>query len=99
MKIDFSVPLKNLAGAPLLVRDGDQDVNMTLATAAVEALLAPGQQNEAGEQKFRAYQLAQRLYKAGEVDISPEEASYLKEKIGAHYVPAVVGPCFVLLNG
>jgi hypothetical protein len=98
-KIDFSAPIKTLSGQSFKTKEGDADRDMTLADAAVEGLLAPTQAPESGEEKFRLFKLAERIYKAGEVDVEPEEIALIKQKIGAHYLPAVVGPAFKLLNG
>jgi hypothetical protein len=43
--------------------------------------------------------LAEKLYKAAEVDVEPEDIVLIKAKIGAVYGPAVVLPAYKLLNG
>lgn len=98
MKIDFSTVLQTLTGVAFQIKETDKERDMTLADASVEALLAPSQ-DETGQQKFEAYQLAAKVNKAAEVELTPEEVAAIKSKIGAAYGPAVVGPAFTLLNG
>lgn len=99
MKIDFSTVLLTLYGKPYMSKTDTGEVPLTLASAALEALLGPAQSPETGEQKFRAYQLAERVALGGEVDLIPEDVVLLKEKIGVHYLPGVVGAAYKQLNG
>jgi hypothetical protein len=97
MKVNFSAPLVGLDGKAL--QEGNAPP-LTLGKACEMALVAatPQSQSETGEEKYKAWKLAQRVA-SGEHDISPEDASYLKLKIGHFFTTAVVGPAYDLLNG
>jgi len=84
-----------LDGKP--INDGSKDV--TLRTVATQALMASFQGEDVdGEEKFKRYQLAVRINAEDSLTISPEQAAKLKLLIGKGFTPAVVGPCFELLN-
>jgi hypothetical protein len=96
MKINFDQELKGLDGEAL--KEGDKA--FTLKRAAVEALVALAPDDRAnGEEKCKRWQLAVRVNGGGEVELSPEEAAMVKERIGRLYGPLVIGPAWQLLNG
>lgn len=101
MKIKFSTVLLALDGTSLKKQDakGTDLGIMTLAHASTEALLAYSE--DSGTAKFEAYEIARKIKEAGdgELEITPEDAGKIKDKIARIYSPAVVGPAFVLLNG
>ncbi|HQR20126.1 MAG TPA: hypothetical protein PKV98_04630 [Burkholderiaceae bacterium] len=99
MKVNFSEVINNLQGSPIQVPDGEKTKDCTLAYVAAEALLAfDPQVKESGETKAKSYALAVRLVKGGEQEVSAEDIVLLKNKIGDTFAPAVVGPCFELLE-
>jgi hypothetical protein len=100
MKINFDSELKALDGAALQT-GGNESKPFTLKLAAVEALMRDTDQDakQSGEQKLKRFDLAERIFKGGEIEITPEEAALIKERIGKGFTPAVVGPAFRLLNG
>lgn len=88
-----------LSGEPIQTKISEKETRpMILEDAAIEALMTPFE-GEAGEAKFKAFNLAQKIYGRGEVDIEPGDAELIKNKIGRCYAPVVVGPAYKLLNG
>lgn len=95
MQIDFSQKFKTLDGAPIEKPDGKG--GMTLASAAVDALLISTQ--ESGEDKAKAYHLAMRVSNGGAQQVTVEEIATIKKKIGEAFGPIIVGPAFDMLEG
>lgn len=98
MKINFDSTLKHIDGKDLTIKEG---VGLTLKAACIESLMqiTDSDRNASGEVKFKRYELAVKVSAGGEVEITPEEATMLKERVGEVYGPAVVGPAYKLLNG
>lgn len=111
MKFNLNVVLKNLDGSPVTeavvdrMEEGKQVVRkvveVTMAGIATNALLSvPQEQDMPTQVKYNRYKLAQRIAGAeGEVELSAEEVSMLKDLIGKAYAPLVVGQAFDLLEG
>lgn len=97
MKRDFSDVLTGLAGQRLVDEKGD---DLTLGSVSVTALLAQYQDEQAlsGDEKFRRYQLAERIAKLDVQEVSAEEVALLKRLIGKGYGPMLVGPAYVALE-
>lgn len=93
MKRDFSQPLAAL-GQPL-----PEPAN-TLGGVSIAALLGSyaDEQGLSGEEKFRRYQLAERIHAGGMQEVSAEEVSLLKKLIGKNWPPAVLGPAYEALE-
>lgn len=88
---NLDAPLLDLAGRPLADADGP----VTVRTVAVNALLGAAEnQNATGVQKAERYRLAVRLAAGGEQTLSPEELVTVKQLVGSHYLPLVVGQVF-----
>ena len=95
MKVNFSQVLLDLEGNAL--KDGGKDV--TLGAMAAQALLAADPNTpESGEEKARAYDVATKVYRGGEVELSVEDVSLTKKKIGQHMTAIVVGQAFRMLE-
>ncbi len=99
MKINFSTVLNDLNDNPLQFAEGGTLRPMELRDSAIEALMSTSNSLPDGEAKFKVYELAKRLHEGGDIDLKPEEAALLKEKIGVAYGANVVGPSYELLNG
>lgn len=102
MKINFSAVLRNLDGEPLMRQSQMADAQaqpMTLANAACDALIIPDSQQQSGDEKAAQFALAMKIVKGGEVEITPEQATLIKKRIGAAFGPLVVGRAYELLNG
>lgn len=95
MTIDFSVELKDLDGKTLM---DDAQQPLTLKVAAVNALIAPVQEKMSLARKCDLYGLAQRINQGGQVSLSSEEVTLVKERINAVFLsPVLVGAaCHIL---
>lgn len=93
MKRDFSQPLAAL-GQPL------PELASTLGGVSIAALLGAyaDEQGLSGEEKFRRYQLAERIHAGNVQDVSAEEIALLKKLIGKNWPPAVLGPAYEALE-
>lgn len=89
MKIDFKQEVTTIRGESYKDKP-------TLGDLVVEMLLAPS--NElSGQEKFKRYKLATKVENGEDLDI--EEANLVKESLGKHPHPAVVGVCWDMLEG
>lgn len=79
MNRDFSTTVKDLDGAPIL-QNGEP---VPVSEPIVNALLAKTHEMPGTEQLTR-FDLAKRINKAGEVDITPEEAALMKDAAAKH---------------
>lgn len=97
MKINFRTTLKDMDGKPIMET---KDKPLLLDKVCVEALLSetPNEQTT-GESKLNRFNLAKRIHGSGEIDVSTEEIVLIKDRVGKHYFPIVVGQVFVLLEG
>ena len=73
-------------------------IDATLKLAIVNAVLSPVQ-NENGVEKVKKFDLAQRIYKNDEVNLTAEEISLIKERVGESFPPIVVGQVWKILEG
>lgn len=96
MKVNFDLALTDFDGNDLT----EKNETFRLKRAAIEALMVmfPEERDE-GEHKYKRFDLASRVHKGGEQEVTPEEAALIKQRIGKLYGPAVVGPAYKLLNG
>lgn len=100
MKIDFNfVPTDIQTGEPIKMGDVTNS-DATLAKLCVQALgaVVPGDQDMSAEDKVRAWTLGGKIVKGGVVEVSVEEISLLKKRVGKLYGPFVVGPCHEALE-
>lgn len=97
-KVDFNTEIKGPDDETLKWADGSPT---TLRKVAVEACgaLSPADQNMSGEDKAKLWFLAVRVQATEAIDLTVDEASLLKKRIGIVFGPFVVGPAFQLLEG
>ena len=91
--------LKSLDNEPLKTQDKDEHI--ILKDICVNALLVQLQDDaNEGTSKAGRYALAVKLYSLTEADLSIEELSEIKKRIGKmpHYGPLIVGQCFNMLE-
>jgi len=93
MLIDFSSKFYDLDGE--VIKDKDKEV--TLGSVCANALLVP-QKEEEGAIKANKYDLALKVYKASEVEVSAEDVVLLKKAINKAYAPLIVGQAFRMLE-
>ena len=102
MKVDFDTILKSISGENL--KEDDEKTDLKLSVPCINSLLisAPqkqGERPEEGRAKLLRYKLAKKIYSGGVIDVTAEEISLLKQKIGEVFGPALVGPAFEVLEG
>jgi hypothetical protein len=102
--IDFNVTLKDLDGTTVVDKTLDakgeyHTSECTLGRVAANALLAMTEADKGmtGETKVRRYDLAMRVIR-GSVALKAEEVSEIKQAIGKHYAPLIVGQSWKLLD-
>jgi hypothetical protein len=99
MKIDFSIPLLDLYDTPLKL---DEKTDLTLGTAACEALLSTyqGEDNLSGNEKADRWAIAITIKRAtAPVEVTTENIAKLKDLIGKRFPAIVVGQAFEILEG
>jgi hypothetical protein len=95
VKVNFSQVLIDLEGSPIV----DNGKPVTLGAITAQALLAADPNTpESGDDKARAYDIATRVYRAGEVEVSVEDVALMKKKIGQFMTAIVVGQTFRMLE-
>jgi hypothetical protein len=101
MKINFSQPLVDFrTGDPMLRETNGHDKSpLTLGFCCSEALVMPNQDKSA-DNKVKDLLLAMKVFPGGEVDVPPEDAARLKEKVAEAWPSALIaGQCCQMLNG
>jgi hypothetical protein len=93
MKRNFSTPIRRIDGSEF-------SEPQTLATVAFQAatLQMQGDDRLAGPDKLRLYQIAQKVHAGGIVDVSAEDITLLKERIGKAFAVEVVGAAYAALE-
>lgn len=102
-KINFSSPILDLTGKQIAVvtsLDADAErVPATLAVVCVEALLSPLRgDSPSGDEKMKRFELARKIHKAGEVSLSVEEISSVKNLVGLAWPALIQGATWELLD-
>jgi hypothetical protein len=102
VKVDFDAVIKDMDGVPIpdaRRTEGEPRV-LTLKAVCVNGLLATEtDKNVSGQEKLRRFNLAQRVNAGGEQNLSAEDVTLIKDRVGAFYVTLVVGRAFALLDG
>lgn len=98
MKIDFTAVLKDKSGALIKEPDGREII---LSTPCINALYSTFEEdkNLSGEEKYKRYQLAQKLDQKEPVELSAEEISVIKKYVGKGFNPFMVGIIYDILEG
>ncbi len=97
IKIDLNTVFLTLEGEPLTLRDNGGDHVATLKSVCIEALLAASQQ-DTPLQKFENFRMATRFQDSDEIELSAEEVTKLKQRIGQVFPPLYVGNAWMLLD-
>ena len=99
MNVDVTKNLITFDGQTMKdIVDGEA-VDATLRMAMVNAILSPVEK-ESGMDKVKKYELAKRIHNAkDEVELSAEDISLIKERIGEVFPALIVGQVFDLLEG
>ena len=99
LAIDFTTPLLDLQGKPFVDDKGDPVKDFTLSKLCTNALLAnyPDEQIE-GAEKYKRYELANKINNAKNPALSVEELALIKRLVAKGYSAAFVGPAWKLLD-
>ena len=103
MKIDFSQKLVNPNNGEPVLKSEDNKEPATLGSVCVEVLQAtligadgrPEQMT--GEKKLELFNLSMKV-REGEQDVTPEEVTIIRERIGKMYPTVIVGITYPLLD-
>ena len=114
MKIDFRKPLLSVKGEPLeYMKEGETEVcekckhllgvkePMTLEYACMEALygMTDNDRTETGASKYARHKIARLIVEhSNEVEITSEEITMIKDRVGQWFGPAVVGAVYDILE-
>lgn len=106
MRFDFSQFILNLDNQPIPNRRDPNNPResappMSLSTVCVNALLGFDPQEDArleGTEKLRRFNLAQKLYNGGWVEVTAEEVALLKTLVNRMYAPLIVGRVWQVLE-
>lgn len=100
MMVDFLKTIRTIDGEEMkLARPGREPVPMTLALVAIEALLSDDP-DAGGAEKVERFVIASRIQAAAApVDLAPEAATLIRERIGKMCPTLICGRAFELLNG
>ena len=97
MLVNVSKTLKAISGETMKdVVDGNA-IDATMKMVIVNAILSPVK-DESGVDKVKKYELAKKVYASDEVELTAEEISLIKERVGEGFAPIVVGQIFELLK-
>jgi hypothetical protein len=89
--IDFSRPIHHLDGSEIPDLDGDKTQPLTLKLCAIRSLTGAlkNDSNDSGVKRFERGALAYEIHKSDSLNLSVEQISMIKERIGQAY-PAVI---------
>lgn len=96
MKINFSAPIRDIRGEPII----EADKPVTLGSVSCQALLATYQDEKeiSGKEKVERFTLAALCSNETEADVSVEDVALLKKLIGKAYGPLVVGRAYEIIE-
>jgi len=96
MKINMDVQLIGLQGEP--IKRGKEEV--TLKLIAMNALLLPVEKDDE-KKKYEKWELYKKIKneRGNEVYLTVSEIAMIKELIGKHEPPLIMGQCWDLIEG
>jgi hypothetical protein len=99
VKVNFDAAILDLDDKPM-AQAPDNPEPATLKHVCMQALQAndPRAPDDSAK-KLRCFELLLKLRAGGEQDITPEDATLMKEKVAIGYGPMIMGRAFQLLNG
>jgi hypothetical protein len=97
VKIDFSQQLVGYDGRAMV--EGEAPVTLALVCAASLMAIRQDDQTMPVKDKLRCHEIAGKVYKGGVVELSPEDVTFIRDRIGTVQPPIIVGPAFALLEG
>lgn len=91
MLINFDQIMKNMDGTDMLENDKSIPMKTFISNALLSVHLEP---NISGMDKFKRGELAKKVYDGGNLEISSEDITMIKDAVGKYYPPLVVLPVF-----
>lgn len=87
MIINFDSLMTNMDGSTTT----EEGAPVKMSAFVMNALLSSNlEQNLSGTDKFKRAQLAEKVYKGGDVELNAEDLSLIKTVVGLYYTPLVV---------
>ena len=90
MKLNMKDALKGLDGKDLKIGSGEDAETVTVRKVLVDALLAPNDEMD-GEAKIKAYTLAKYVSSPDTVELSIDQAAWIKERVDKQWATLVYG--------
>ncbi len=101
MRIDFNLVIKDLGNKPIKENIGGKIQDADLKFYSVFSLTGnpkdPTKQIN-GVEKLKRFELAQKINKGGEIEVTVEEITLIKQLIGEYLPIIIVGRCYELLD-
>jgi len=96
MQVDFSAPILDLNGQPLV----DDNGPVNLGVICLQALLANHDEdrNLSGLEKVRRFNLATEIHANKIVNVSAEDIALLKQLVARSFIVLVTGRAWALLD-
>lgn len=91
--IDVTQKVLDLEGEPIKdppKKPGDPQTEMTIRSACIQALMN-SDAKATGDEKFRAFMLAQRFHEEDNPHFDSKEITTIKNAVGKLFVPVVIG--------
>lgn len=99
MLIKVDTPLRNMDGNVMKDNVDGEAVDANLKMAMVNAILSPVER-ESGMDKVKKYELAKKIHDAtDEVELSVEDVSLIKERVGDVFPALITGQVWSMLEG
>lgn len=101
--VDFTQQLVDVDGKPMIDDAASKDgapIKVTLSKVSVIALLSDyrDEQNISPEEKFKRWQLAQKIHDANAAQLSAEDVALIKKLVGKRFAASIVGPVFQIID-
>lgn len=97
MTIDFTQKLYGLDGTVL--KDGENEVSLAIIVSNSLLAALPSDSNMSAKSKVDLFRLAQKInLNPASVELTSEEVSLVKDRVGASYAPLVVGLVWSILD-
>lgn len=98
MKVNMNQKLLDLDGDPIA---DDKDTDWTLSKAVVNSLMTPLEDDKglSPEKAIARWKLAMRLHDGGEQELSPEEATEIRNRLPKCYAVLLSGQACEMLKG
>lgn len=101
MKINLTQPILDYENKEIKENDKIVDLRQIFIGALNNSVVGDDGRAEVilAEDKAKIYQLSVKLYEANEVDLTIDDRSFIKERVGKLYTPIVYGRVCEILEG